>query len=163
MTTQPPTLHLLCGKIAAGKSTLAASLSAKPGTVLLSEDTWLKALFGDQMATGADYVRFSAKLQAAIAPHIKSLLTAGVSVVLDFAANTKGQRAWMRALVTETSAAHTLHFLDVSDEVCLARLRVRNAKGEHEFAATEAQFHRFAQHFAAPTPDEGFNVVHHET
>ena len=33
MPTESPTLHILCGKIASGKSTLAAQLSAKPGTV----------------------------------------------------------------------------------------------------------------------------------
>lgn len=31
MTFAPATLHLLCGKIASGKSTLAAELSAAPG------------------------------------------------------------------------------------------------------------------------------------
>jgi predicted kinase len=32
------TLHMLCGKIAAGKSTLARQLADVPFTVLLSED-----------------------------------------------------------------------------------------------------------------------------
>lgn len=36
MTYAPATLHLLCGKIASGKSTLAAELSAAPGCVVIS-------------------------------------------------------------------------------------------------------------------------------
>lgn len=44
MISDPPTLHMLCGKIASGKSTLAARLSATPGTVLVSEDAWRTAL-----------------------------------------------------------------------------------------------------------------------
>ncbi len=32
-----PTLHMLCGKIAAGKSTLAASLASAPRTVLIAD------------------------------------------------------------------------------------------------------------------------------
>ena len=39
------TLHLVCGKIAAGKSTLTAELAAQPRTVLISEDFWTARLF----------------------------------------------------------------------------------------------------------------------
>ena len=47
------------------------------------------------------------------------------------------------------------------DEVCLARLRARNAGGAHPFAATEEQFRRITAHFAPPSPEEGFNIVTH--
>jgi predicted kinase len=36
------TLHLVCGKIAAGKSALSARLAEPPGTVLIRENSWLK-------------------------------------------------------------------------------------------------------------------------
>jgi len=45
MTNPSPTLHVLCGKIAAGKSTLAARLGGLPETVLVAEDAWLNALY----------------------------------------------------------------------------------------------------------------------
>lgn len=77
-------LHILCGKIASGKSTLARELATQPVTVVVSEDRWLSALFKEEMRTIEDYVRCSAKLRSAIAPHVVSLLSAGVSVVLDF-------------------------------------------------------------------------------
>lgn len=162
MSPTQPTLHMLCGKIAAGKSTLAARLAAAEGTVLISEDEWLHALYGDAMSTGADYLRFSSKLRSVMGPHVSGLLRSGLSVVLDFPANTAEQRGWMRDIVGETQVAHQLHVLQVPDEVCLARLRVRNAKGEHAFAVTEELFHRFTSHFAPPTPDEGFDLVLHE-
>lgn len=38
------TLHLLCGKIGAGKSTLSQQLAANPRHVLISEDAWLATL-----------------------------------------------------------------------------------------------------------------------
>jgi hypothetical protein len=37
----------------------------------------------------------------------------------------------------ERSAEHRLYFLDVPDEVCMARLRQRNAGGTHDFAAND--------------------------
>ena len=36
--TAHPTLHLLCGKAGAGKSTLAARLADNPATLLLAQD-----------------------------------------------------------------------------------------------------------------------------
>jgi predicted kinase len=42
----PSTLPLVCGKIAAGKSTLCARLAAAPGAVLIEQDRWLKCLRG---------------------------------------------------------------------------------------------------------------------
>ena len=44
-----PVLYLLCGKIAAGKSTLAGKLAARPATVLISEDHWNSNLFADEL------------------------------------------------------------------------------------------------------------------
>lgn len=153
------TLYMLCGKIAAGKSTLAARLARKPGTITVSEDQWLARLFADEMLSVADYVRCSASLRAAMGPHLVQLLRAGVSVVLDFPANTLANRAWMRGIIEEAGATHELHLLDVADEVCKARLRARNAGGAHEFAASDAEFDLITSHFVLPMPEEGFNVV----
>ncbi len=154
-------LHLICGKIAAGKSTLTARLAKTPGTIVVSEDEWLGKLFSNQMDTVTDYVRCSAKLRQAMGPHIAALLNEGLSVVLDFPANTVETRAWMRSILDQTRADHTLHVLDVPDEVCLARLRTRNAQGDHPFAATEEQFHRITRHHVEPTAEEGFTILRH--
>lgn len=83
-TVTPATLHLLCGKIASGKSTLAARLGAEPGCVILSEDHWLAALYPDQLQSVADYVRCAAWLKTAMTPHLLALLQTGVSVVSIF-------------------------------------------------------------------------------
>ncbi len=154
-----PMLHLLCGKPAAGKSTLASDLLSQHPGVLIAEDAWLHALYGDQMSTLSDFVRCSAKLRQIMAPHITDLLRQGLSVVLDFQANTTQSRAWMRHLLEQSGAAHQLHFLDTPDDICLSRLRARNASGEHEFQTSDDDFRRVAAHFVPPTADEGFNIV----
>ncbi len=96
-------------------------------------------------------------------PHVASLLNAGISVVLDFQANTLEARQWMRGILEQTNARHVLHVLDVPDDVCLARLHERNAAGDHPFAATEQQFRQISKHFVAPTAAEGFNIVVHDS
>lgn len=50
MLSESATLHMLCGMIASGKSTMAAQLGATTGTVLIAEDAWLDAL--PQMTEG---------------------------------------------------------------------------------------------------------------
>ncbi|WP_425092180.1 AAA family ATPase [Tropicimonas sp. S265A] len=159
MPNSSVTLHLLCGKVASGKSTLAKRLARADGTVLISEDAWLDALFGEEMASLSDYVRCTSKLRNAMGPHVTALLRAGVSVVLDFQANTVETRKWMRGLLDGTHAEHKLHILDVPDEVCIARLHARNAEGAHPFAVSDAQFRQVTKHFAFPSAGEGFNLV----
>ena len=152
-------LHLVCGKIAAGKSSLCKRLAAEPATLLISEDHWMAHLYPGELNELADYVRLSARLREAMTSHIVDVLKTGLSVVLDFPANTPGQRAWMRAVIDQSGADHVLHFLDVPDAVCKARLQARNASGEHPFETSDEQFDLFTSRFAPPTPDEGFNVV----
>ena len=155
------TLHMLCGKIAAGKSTLADRLARQPNTVLIAEDFWMTQLYPGEVLTIDDYAKYSARLCAAMAPHVVQLLQGGVSVVLDFHANTLRRRAWMREIIDRSGAAHQLHHLDMSDEICRARLHKRNAAGTHEYAVTDAEFEQFTRYFVAPTADEGFDVVVH--
>jgi predicted kinase len=157
-----PTLHLLCGKIASGKSTLARQLGARPATLLVSEDHWTSTLYPDELRTIEDYVRLSARLRAAMTPHIVDILHQSLSVVLDFAANTRRQRSWMRSLIDAAGVSHELHYLDLPDELCKQRLRQRNAGGEHQFQVSDAEFEQFTAHFVPPGADEGFSVIVHK-
>jgi len=156
-----PTLYLLCGKIAAGKSTLARDLAARPATVLISQDHWMSNLFPTENRTIDDFARLSARLRAAMGPHVVDILRQGLSVVLDFPANTVSYRDWARSLITQANVAHELHLLDVPDAICKQRLRRRNTNGEHQYQVSEEIYDLFTSYFVPPEPDEGFNVVVH--
>jgi predicted kinase len=155
------TLHLLCGKIAAGKSTLAAALGAAALTAVISEDDWLPRLYPGEITSLAEYVRYSARLRGAMEGHVATLLRAGLSVVLDFPANTVAQRAWMRGLIEAAGTAHVLHYLNVPDTLCLARLSARNLARSHPYQVSDADFAAFTAHFVPPAPEEGFHVTQH--
>jgi predicted kinase len=161
MDVSQTTLYLLCGKIAAGKSTLARRLAAHPTTLLISQDHWMSTLFPTENRTIDDFARLSARLRAAMGPHIVDILRQGLSVVLDFPANTVNYRSWMRSLITEAGVAHELHVLDFPDAVCKERLRQRNEDGEHLYQISEATYDLFTSYFVLPTSDEGFNIVVH--
>ena len=152
-----PTLHFLCGKIGAGKSTLAAQLASQPHTLLISEDAWLAALYPGEILDVADYGRCA----NALGSHVAALVQAGLSVVVDFPANTRRSREWLREVAQAAGCGHQLHFLDLPDEVCKARLRARNASGTHPLTTIKAQYGAITAYFVAPQEDEGFEIVRH--
>jgi predicted kinase len=156
-------LLFLCGKMAAGKSTLSRELASRADAVLLVEDEFLERLFPGQIVDLAAYVTCSSRVRDALGPHICSLLSRGVSVVLDFPANTRGQRAWFRRLIDESGAEHELHFIDASDALCLRQLKARSEglPPDHKWS-TEAEFHAVTAYFQPPALDEGFHVIRYE-
>ncbi len=163
-TTATPMLHFLCGKIGAGKSTLAQALAEQPGTILLSEDSWLAALYPGEIVDLADYARCArcaSRLRNAMGSHVAALVRSGLSVVLDFPANTRRSREWLRQVAQEAGCAHQLHYLDLPDAVCKARLRARNASGTHAYTTTDEQYDAITAYFVEPDDDEGFNLVRH--
>ena len=161
MVAQTGKLHLLSGKIASGKSTLARQLADQDGTVRINEDRWLSVLYEGEMHSLSDYVARAARLRAVMGPHVVELLRSGVSVVLDFPANTRDFRAWMKHIIDEAGCDHALHVLDTPEALCRERLKQRNESGLHEFRVTEEQFDLFSQHYQPPEPDEGFTLVVH--
>lgn len=152
-------LHMVCGKIASGKSTLTARLADAPRTVLLSEDEWLTCLYPDEIHTLADYVSRTARIRTLLTEHIKRLLASCTSVVMDFPFNTVRSRTWGASLFRAAGCEHRLHYLDVSDEICKSRLKARNLSGEHPFQTSEEQFDQITGYFVPPACSEGFNLV----
>src|SRR5450759_150889 len=69
MSNIQATLHLMCGKICAGKSTLAMRLATTPNTIIVSEDHWLSRLYPDEIVALPDYIRCASRLRAAMGPH----------------------------------------------------------------------------------------------
>lgn len=159
----PGTLVFFCGKMAAGKSTLAKRIVERTGAILLVQDDWLTHLFPDEIVDVDAYRKYSRRLSAALTEHVGTLLARGLDVVLDFPANTRGQRAWFRELIDLAHAAHELHFVDVPDPLCKAQLRERS-RGLADGAAwtTDAEFDAITRFFQPPSPEEGFNIVRHE-
>src|SRR5262249_54462152 len=95
--------------------------------------------------------------------HILRSLGEGISVVLDFSANTKTQRAWFRGIFERANVEHELHFVDASDALCKSQLKDRSKNLPPGSAwTTDADFEVITIYFQPPSEEEGFNVVHHK-
>jgi predicted kinase len=160
--TTPATLFLFCGKMAAGKSTLARAIAARERAVLLEQDAFIVALFPGLITDPLTYVEYSGRLTRVLTPHIRALLTLGVPVALDFPGNTRSQRAWFRTLLDDTGAAHQLHVIEASDELCKRQLRERSKHLPPGTPwTTDADFDMITAFFQPPGDDEGFTIVRH--
>lgn len=154
------TLIFFCGKMGAGKSTLAAKIAKERGAVLLSEDEWLAKLFPGEVCTLNDYVNYSSRLRSVIGPLVEQMLLAGTTVVLDFPGNTRSQRAWFISICSKHGLRHQLYHIKAEDAVCLARLKQRRkeqpARAQFD---TEEVFALVTRHFEPPSDSGEFNVV----
>ncbi len=105
------TLHFICGKAGAGKTTLARDawnthreLGRSAPAVVICEDEWISTL-GFHVRGLEQYLDASARCRALIASLVPELLRQGANVVLDFAGNTVKGRAWVRAFTSATPSA----------------------------------------------------------
>ena len=156
------TLHVTCGKMAAGKTTFSRRLAAELPAVLVSWDLWLQRLYPVEIASFDDFLKYSARLRTIMGPHLSDLLAQGQDVVLDFPANTPASRAWVRSVFEAAGARHALHFLDTPDDRCLEQLARRNRElPEGSVHMSAGQFAAITALFVPPQPEEGFEVQVH--
>lgn len=154
-------LFFFCGKMGAGKSTKSLVTAAENNAVCISEDEWLEAHYPNQIETFEDYLRLSRQIKPFIKTHVQNILNTGTNVVMDFPANTIGQRAWFILLCSEIGCRHEVTYLDVNDELCLFQIAKRRiVQPERALFDTEAMFTQVTKFFEPPTAEENLNIVH---
>ncbi len=144
------TLHLVCGLPGSGKSTLAKRLEHELPGLRLTPDEWMARIVGN----GTDEPKREAveAVQWEIAEKVLSL---GVDVILENGFWAREERDDLRERAAALGADSKLHFLDVSKDELLKRLRSRNAALPPDtFSVTEAQLELWWGWFEPPTQDE---------
>lgn len=153
-------LIFFCGKMGAGKTTQAKRLTLEQDSILLSEDEWLESLYPNTIDSLETYITCSNRLKPQIKKLVQSLLKTGLNVVMDFPANTRKQRDWLKSIYTEIEASHQLIYIDLPDNVCLARIRKRvKEQPERVRTDTAEMFNQVTKHFIPPEKDEEFNIT----
>ena len=171
MTSRHGTLYFFCGKMAAGKSTLATQLAADNNALLLAEDDLLATLYPQEIHDVATYGDKAGKVRAAIQPMVQGMLQRGVNVVMDFPANTVQQRNWFRQVLQGTattdhadvnviSSPHELHHIICDDDLCKTQLAKRAAELGRATDTVE-MFVAMSCFYQPVTTEERFNVIEH--
>jgi predicted kinase len=145
-----PTMLLMVGLPAAGKTTRAKELAVVYQALRLTPDHWMVPLFGDSMADGKRFVLEGRLISVAL-----QALRLGTSVVLDFGLWGRDERWALRWLARSAGASCRVVYLPVEKDVQLARIAHRQATEPHQtFPMSEAELDAWRKKFEVPDADE---------
>ena len=127
-----PRIYLIEGPVGAGKSTFAASLAARVDAgVHIALDEWFARLFSPDRPSTAImpwYVERKARLIAHIWKHVESLLSCGVSPVLELGLVQRQSREEFYMRARDVGVDLTVYLLQASREVRRERVKRRNVE-----------------------------------
>jgi len=148
------TLHLMIGLPCSGKTTLARQLEVEYSALRLTTDEWHTRLFG-QDASAAEHDARHSLIESMLWDIAARALALNVNVILDFGFWAKVEREDYRARAAHLGAASEIHFLNVSGDELLERLRHRNAQlPTGAFYIPEASLKEWIKFFQPPESDE---------
>jgi predicted kinase len=164
MSVEPrPTVHLLCGLVCAGKTTLAKQLAVEFRAIRFSRDEWMLRLYGLRH-DDTEYVAALTPCTLLIWDVAIDALRLGQSVIMDWNHWNPERRSESRDRARTAGFDTVLHHLDVPLEVAVTRARQRLAAAPADsHAIDEAGVRHFATIFQPPTAGEQLTIITHRT
>lgn len=118
------TVYLICGKIAAGKTTYSHMLAKAKKAVLLSTDEITLAIFGQHIGENHDEV--VENVQNYLFEKSLEILENGINVILDWGFWLREERDYAREFYSSRKIQCELHYIDVSFDTWMDNLAKRN-------------------------------------
>jgi predicted kinase len=145
-----PTLYVMVGLPASGKTTLAKELELQHNALRLTKDDWMMPLFG--------WGEFEDKreiVEALLWSLGARALQLGMNVVLDYGLWARVERDEYRAKAEALGARVDFRFLDVPEDELLRRIESRNRQpGATDVPITVEQLKEYLPKFQRPTQEE---------
>ncbi len=146
-------VHLICGKICAGKSTFARKLAREKNAVILSCDE-IMTLF-PQPEGDAAYAAVSEKVKAFLLRKTADIVACGADVILDWGFWQQAERAETSAYFADRGIAFGWYYLNISDARWRENIARRNAApGPSDYFVDEGLLQKCVRRFETPGAEE---------
>lgn len=145
-----PTLFLMVGLPATGKTTAARHLEVVHHALRLTKDEWMKALYREQNPSSASDVIEGRLIEIGL-----RALELGSSVVIDFGLWGRDERSALRQAAADRGAGVEMHYFEVSTAEQRRRLDQRLADEPHTtWPISEEELAGWSDVMQIPTPAE---------
>jgi predicted kinase len=146
----PPTLYVMVGLPASGKSTRAKQIEEEHQALRLTPDEWMIPLFGHHDAGGQRDVLEGRFVWLAL-----RTLRKGIDVVLDFGVWSKDERTALRVLAAEAGASCELVYLEIDEDEQRRRRDGRaSSDGDTTFYISDQDLAEYRPQFQPPDDAE---------
>ena len=153
-----PTVHLMCGLPASGKTTYAAALTQEARAVQFTLDEWMLTLFHLSYDDPA-YVAAIPRCKSVIHNVAQQVLRTGHDVVFDWNHWNAARRADSAKWATDHHAKVIVHFIDIPLETAIQRARARAERGgPAAHVLDEPEVRHALTYFEEPSEAEGLTV-----
>ncbi len=158
-----PTLHLISGLPASGKTTYSTQLEARTGGVRFSLDRWLITAYGRYAIADIghdEHVRRVLGMRELIWEAAAELLKRSVDVVLDDGFFWRENRQDFVARAQSIGARATIHHVNTPIDLIRPRLIARNANlPRYNFWIGPDTLDNFMKQYEVPSREEGADIV----
>ncbi len=149
-------VYLICGKLCCGKTTYSQKLCAENDAVLLSVDEMTLTVFGQNCGEKHDEYVLNAKKY--LLNKSLDLIDKNINVVLDWGFWTRKEREFAKDFYKSRGIDCELHYIDISDDVCKARIEKSNkavlTDKTSAYYVDENLLDKFNSIFETPSEDE---------
>ena len=149
-------VYLICGKLCCGKTTYSQKICAENDAVLLSVDEMILTVFGQNC--GAKHDEYVNNAKKYLLNKSLELIDKNINVVLDWGFWTRKEREFAKDFYKSRGIDCELHYIDISDDVCKARIEKRNkavlTDKTSAYYVDENLLDKFNSIFETPSEDE---------
>ena len=149
-------VYLICGKLCCGKTTYSQKLCNENGALLLSVDEMTLTVFGQNCGDKHDEYVLNAKKY--LLNKSLELIDKNINIVLDWGFWTRKEREFAKDFYKSRGIDCELHYIDISDDVCKARIEKRNkavlTDKTSAYYVDENLLDKFNSIFETPSEDE---------